>query len=75
MRLLRLGPAEVQKLIDEYEKECIEIRTSCLTYAWYMRGGVSYEDVMNMSYTERNILGELIEKNLETTKKSGLPFF
>jgi hypothetical protein len=40
-----------------------------------MRGGVTYEDVLNMSTTERNIIGKLIEENLETTKKSGLPFF
>ena len=43
--------------------------------AWYMRGGVSYEDVLNMSTVERQQIGELIESNLETTKKSQMPFF
>lgn len=43
--------------------------------AWYMRGGLSYEDALNLSEQERNNLNELIDKNLETTKKSGLPFF
>jgi hypothetical protein len=40
-----------------------------------MRGAVSYEDVLNMSNEERTDINNLIEKNLETTKKSGLPFF
>jgi hypothetical protein len=40
-----------------------------------MRGGVSYEDLLNMSSSERNDIGKIIEENLETTKKSGLPFF
>lgn len=43
--------------------------------AWYMRGGATYEDVLNMSSAERDLLKELIDGNLETTKKSGLPFF
>ena len=40
-----------------------------------MRGAVSYEDVLNMSSEEREEINNLVEKNLETTKKSGLPFF
>lgn len=46
-----------------------------MTMAWYMRGGSSYQDVLNMSSKERQILNELIENNLETTKKTQLPFF
>jgi hypothetical protein len=40
-----------------------------------MRGGSTYEDVMNMSYRERSMVAELIKANLETTQKSKLPFF
>jgi hypothetical protein len=40
-----------------------------------MRGGVSYEDVLNMSVDERISINELVENNLEITKKSQLPFF
>lgn len=43
--------------------------------AWHMRGGASYEDILNMSSEERNSISKLIEENLDTTKKSGLPFF
>jgi hypothetical protein len=37
--------------------------------------GLSYSEVMNMSYEEREIISEIIKDNLETTKKSGMPFF
>jgi hypothetical protein len=57
------------------EKECSEIKKNALTLSWYMRGGISYEDILNMSLDERKHLSELINSNLETTKKSGLPFF
>ncbi len=75
MRLLRLDPQGVQKLIETMEKECTDIKKSALTLTWYMRGGVSYEDVLNMSNEERKLINELVEHNLETTKKTQLPFF
>jgi hypothetical protein len=40
-----------------------------------MRGGLSYEQALGLGADERKIIGELIKDNLETTKKSGLPFF
>jgi hypothetical protein len=73
--LLRLGPEGVSKLIDDMEKECSDIKNNALSLTWYMRGGVQYNDVLNMSYEERIMINKLIESNLETTKKSQLPFF
>jgi len=40
-----------------------------------MRGGASYNDVMQMSSTERRLIGEIAKENIETTKKSNLPYF
>ena len=63
------------KAAKNYEKAVDDIKKSAITMAWYMRGGVSYEDVLNMSTVERQQINELIESNLETTKKSQMPFF
>jgi hypothetical protein len=57
------------------DSDVTEIKKSSLSFSWYMRGGVSYEDALNMSQMERNAMTELINNNLETTKKSQLPFF
>ena len=73
--LLKLTPERIKKLIDQYEKDVNEIKKSALTMSWYMRGGVSYEDVLNMSAEERKAINDIIEQNLETTKKSQMPFF
>jgi hypothetical protein len=40
-----------------------------------MRGGASYEDILNMSTKERKAIEKIIEDNLETTKKTQMPFF
>lgn len=43
--------------------------------AWYMRGGITYDQVLMLSVAEREIISELAKENIETTKKSGLPWF
>jgi hypothetical protein len=40
-----------------------------------MRGGITYSEVYEIDYQDREIIGKIIKDNLETTKKSGLPFF
>jgi hypothetical protein len=40
-----------------------------------MRGGITYDQVMQLSATERKMIGDLAKENIETTKKSGLPWF
>lgn len=57
------------------EKEANDIRHEALKMSWYMRGGLSYNDAMQLSIAERKLVGDIIKDNLETTKKSQLPFF
>ena len=42
---------------------------------WFMRGGVTYSEAAAMSPTERQIVAQLVKENMETTKKTGQPFF
>lgn len=37
--------------------------------------GMSYNEALMLSYDERMIISEIIKENLETTKKTKLPFF
>ena len=57
------------------EKESNDIRQEALKMAWYMRGGLTYEQAMTLGVSERKLINNIIKENLETTKKSGLPFF
>jgi hypothetical protein len=40
-----------------------------------MRGGVSIDEAYNLTIEDKEIISDIIKDNLETTKKSGLPFF
>jgi hypothetical protein len=62
-------------MVDAMEKDTRNIRLDVLKLCWYMRGGVTYEEAMQMSQTERGIINDIVKDNMETTKKSGLPFF
>jgi len=57
------------------ELECAAIKKNALSMSWYMRGGVTYEDILNMSSDERDEIKKIIDSNLEVTKKSQMPFF
>lgn len=57
------------------DKEAAQIKTEILKMCWYMRGGITFNEAMNLSYQEREIINTIIKENLDTTKKSGLPFF
>lgn len=40
-----------------------------------MRGSLSLEEAFGMEPSDRMLIADLIKENMETTKKSGLPFF
>ena len=75
LRLLTLDSDAVQKLIDGYERDVRAYKDDALRLCWYMRGGLSYDDAMLLSSTDRELIGKLVKDNLETTKKSNMPFF
>lgn len=57
------------------DREAENIKNDALKICWFMRGGITYTEAMNISPKEREIIGKIVKENLETTKKSGLPFF
>ena len=57
------------------DRQCRAMKTELLKLTWYMRGGVTYDQILMMSSRDRDAIGAIIKENLETTKKSGLPFF
>jgi hypothetical protein len=57
------------------DKEINDIKQEALRMCWYMRGGITYDQALHLSSAERKLISKIIDDNLETTKKSGLPFF
>ena len=57
------------------DSEVKNLKHELLKICWYMRGGVTYQESLNMDIEERKIVGQIVKDNLETTKKSGRDFF
>lgn len=66
---------EILKEVEKLDKESKALKSDLMKVCWYMRGGISLEEAYNLSIDDRIIASEIIKENLETTKKSGLPFF
>jgi len=72
---LSLSNEDIVKLLENFEKEARAYKEEALRMCWYMRGGLSYDDAMMLSQSERDMVNTIIKDNIEITKKSGLNFF
>ena len=73
-RILTQSLVEIREYVKQLEREERDIKKDLLKICWYMRG-MGYQEALMLSYDERMIVGEIIKENLETTKKTKLPFF
>jgi hypothetical protein len=65
----------INNLVKEYEKDTKALKSELFKICWYMRGGITVNEAHLLSFEDREIIGKMIEENLETTKKTGLNFF
>ena len=63
------------KYLTDLDSETKNLKHELLKICWYMRGGVTYQEALNMSTDERKIVANIVKDNLETTKKTGRDFF
>ena len=72
---MSLSESDIIRYLKDLDSEGKSIKHELLKICWYMRGGVTYQEALNMSSTERMIVSDIVKDNLETTKKTGQPFF
>ena len=72
---MTLTDEQIEDWLNTLEQESKAIRDEALRFTWWMRGGVSYEEAMLLSKEEREIISKIIEDNMETAKKSQMPFW
>lgn len=66
---------DMVKYFEQLENQSKALKEEVLRLTWYMRGGISYDEAMMLSVTDREIITKIIKDNLDTAKKSGMPFF
>lgn len=63
------------QMLDDMDNESRALRHEALRISWSMRGGVSYDDAMYLSQSDREIVDKILKENLEITKESKMPYF
>ena len=72
---MSLSIDQIKELIEQLENESKALKNEVLEMCWHMRGSISYDESMLLSFTDREIINKIVKDNLETTQKSHLPFF
>ncbi len=72
---MTLSNDQIIEELDNMEKEAKALKDDVLRICWYMRGSISYDDGMMLSPVDKELINKIVKDNLETTQKSGMPFF
>jgi hypothetical protein len=72
---LYLDNEGIEKLLTSFDRDIKAIKEELLKICWFMRGGISYSEAHLLSSDERQIVGKIIEENIQVSKETGMPFF
>ena len=70
-----MGDSDIMKHLKDLDSVCKNLKLELMKICWFMRGGMSWTEALNLSPDERTIASQLVKENMDTTKKSGQPFF
>ena len=73
--LLSKDNSDIIKYLKDLENEGKNLKMEIMKMCWFMRGGLTWQEALELSPDERAIVGDLVKENLETAKKTGQPFF
>ena len=72
---MAMSNSDIPKFISNLESSIKVIKDEIFKISWYMRGGVTSQELLHIySYEDRIILSNIIKDNIETTQKTKLPF-
>lgn len=72
---MTLSNEEIVEELDRFNKQSKALKKNIIKMCWYMRGGITLDELYQLGFDDREIINKVIEDNLDVTKESGLPFF
>ena len=70
-----MGDSDIIAYLKDFDSQVKNLKLELMKVCWFMRGGMSWNESLNLSPDEREIVSQLVKENMDTTKKSGQPFF
>lgn len=73
--MLSKSDSDIIKYLKDFENASKNLKLEIMKICWFMRGGMNWQEALNLSPEERQIVSQLVKENMDTTKKTGQPFF
>jgi hypothetical protein len=73
--LLTKSDHDIISYLKDIDNASKNLKFEIMKMCWFMRGGLTWQEALNLSPDEREIVGKLVKDNLDTAKKTGQPFF
>lgn len=70
-----MGDSEIVAHLKDFDNQTKNLKLEIMKICWFMRGGMSWSEALNLSPDERAVAAQLVKENMDTAKKSGQPFF
>lgn len=69
-----MSASEIQEYLVRLEKEVKDFKTELVRISWFLRGGVTLEQLLHVySAEDRDAMYDVIKENVELTKASQMP--
>ena len=74
--MLKTGTQEDKiQMFNQLQREARNLIHRVVELVYYMRGSISYTEMMEMTYPERQIVSEFLENRMEMEKKNPHPVY
>ena len=69
-----MSNSDIEKFLISLDTGAKSFKENLFRISWYMRGGVTVNDLLYLySYEDREMIGKIIKENIELTEKTQLP--
>jgi hypothetical protein len=73
--LLTKSDSDIVSYLKGFDNQQKNLKLELMKVCWFMRGGITWQESLNLAPQEREIVAQLVKENMATTKKTGQPFF
>lgn len=69
-----MSAEEIKEYLVRLESEIKEFKTELVRLSWYMRGGVTVDQLLHQySYDDRSSMYTVIKENIDISKETNMP--
>ena len=73
-KILTFSESDLLKLSKDYENDIKRIKDDRYRVGWYMRGSLTYKDLMyHITNDDMEIFNNIIKDNIDATEKTKMP--